>query len=150
LVDAFALAAEKRAQLPAELLVLLGEPETLSYDQLQQAFGRLIHGEEWETREIPKALARTGAWLQDVSPVGEEPFIKPWMIDLADDHYALDITRARTTLGWEPQRTLRDTLPTMVAALKADPLAWYRANKLEPPSRLEEAAAQSSGRSHDR
>jgi hypothetical protein len=66
------------------------------------------------------------------------------MIDLADDHYALDVTRARTLLGWEPKHSLRVTFPTMVAALKADPAGWYRANKLEPPSWLEEAAARSS------
>src|SRR5438105_15324928 len=52
------------------------------------------------------------------------------MIDIADDHYALDITRARTLLGWEPRHSLRETLPTMIAALKADPVGWYRANKL--------------------
>ena len=55
--------------------------------------------EEWETREIPKALAKTGAWLQDMLP-GEEPFIKPWMIDLADDHYALDLSRARAVMSY--------------------------------------------------
>jgi nucleoside-diphosphate-sugar epimerase len=74
-------------------------------------------------------VAKTGAWLQDVLPV-EDPFIKPWMIDLADDHYALDTTRARTMLGWEPKRSLRATLPKMVAALKADPERFYRENKL--------------------
>ena len=55
------------------------------------------------------------------------------MIDRANDHYALDITRARTLLGWEPTRSLRETIPKMIAALKADPVAWYRENDLEPP-----------------
>ena len=68
--------------------------------------------------------------------MGEELFIKPWMIDLADDHYALDITRARQTLGWEPRRSLRETLPAMVQALHADPLGWYRENHLTPPAWL--------------
>jgi nucleoside-diphosphate-sugar epimerase len=138
LVNAFFLLTERRAELPSELVLLVGEPETLSYDELQHTLGRLIHGEEWETREIPKSLAKAGAWLQDSLPFGEEPFIKPWMIDSADDHYVLDITRARTMLGWEPKRSLRATLPTMIAALKSDPLGWYRENKLEPPSWLEE------------
>lgn len=139
LVEAFALLVQRRAQLPPDLPLLIGEPETLSYDELQHQFGRLIHGEEWDTREIPKPLARAGAWLQDVIP-GEEPFIKPWMIDLADDHYALDITRARELLGWQPKRSLRDTLPLMIAALKEDPLGWYREHKLEPPSWLPESS----------
>jgi nucleoside-diphosphate-sugar epimerase len=140
LVDAFLRLVRRRARLPRELTLLLGEPETLSYEELQRALGRLIHGEEWDTRPIPKALAKTGAWLQDNLPLVEEPFVKPFMIDLADDHYALDITRARALLGWDPKRSLRATLPKMVAALKADPLAWYRQNKLEPPRELEEAA----------
>lgn len=137
-VDAFTRLVERRAQLPPVLPLLIGEPETVSYDELQHALGHLIHGEDWETREIPKALAKTGAWIQDALPLGEEPFIKPWMIDRADDHYALDITRARSLLGWEPQRSLRETLPKMVAALRADPLGWYRANKLEPAIQPEE------------
>lgn len=144
LVDAFVRLVHRRAQLPPELTLLVGEPETLSYDELQRAFGLLIHGEEWETYQIPEPLAEAGAWVQDVMPLSEEPFIKPWMIDLADDHYELDITRARTLLGWEPKRLLRGTLPRMVAALTADPLGWYRENNLEPPSWLQETATQPS------
>jgi nucleoside-diphosphate-sugar epimerase len=140
LIDAFWLLVERRGQLPRELTLLLGEPETLSYEELQRTLGWLIHGEEWETRQVPKALAKTGAWLQEHLPGVEEPFIKPWMIDRADDHYALDITRARTLLGWEPKRSLRDTLPKMVANMKADSAGWYRQNKLGP--RPEESAAQ--------
>ena len=151
LVDAFARLVDRRLDLPPVLPLLIGEPETASYDELQHMFGRLIHNEAWETREIPKAIAKTGAWLEDQVP-GEEPFIKPWLIDRADDHYALDVSRARTLLGWEPQRSLRETLPTMVASLKADPLGWYRTNKLEPPSWLSEAAiaAQSAQRADER
>jgi len=52
------------------------------------------------------------------------------MVDIADNHYAVDITRARKLLGWEPQHSLRDTLPKIITALKADPPVWYRANKL--------------------
>lgn len=140
LVDAIERAVERRAQLPPELPLLIGEPETLSYDELQHTLGRLIHGARWETREVPGALAKVGAWLQDKLP-GQDPFIKPWMVERASDHYALDITRARTLLGWEPKRSLRATLPKMVAALKADPLGFYRENDLEPPAWLRERAA---------
>lgn len=142
LVDAIALVVERRAQLPPELPLLLGEPETLSYDELQHTFARLIHGENWETLEVPAPLAplaKAGAWVMEKLP-GADPFIKPWMIDRANDHYALDITRARTLLGWELKRTLRGTIPVMIAALKADPIKWYEENDLEPPDWLKEQA----------
>jgi nucleoside-diphosphate-sugar epimerase len=143
LVDAIEITIERRAALPSELPVLLGEPEPLSYDELQHTMARLIHGDHWETLEVPgpvSPLAKAGAWVMEKLP-GADPFIKPWMIDRANDHYALDITRARTLLGWEPKRSLRETLPKMIAALKADPLAWYRENDLEPTSEMQEQAA---------
>lgn len=143
LVDACVRVVHRRTQLPPELVLLLGEPEVLSYDELQRTFGRLIHGEEWKTYPIPKALAKAGSWLQNRLPLGEEPFIKPRMIDLADDHYELDISRARRVLDWAPQHSLRDTLPLMIDALKTDPSGWYRGNKLKPPVWLKTAAMHS-------
>jgi nucleoside-diphosphate-sugar epimerase len=136
LIDAIEQVVERRAELLPELPLLLGEPEALSYDELQHTIARLIRGASTETVEIPGALAplaKAGAWVLDHVP-GKKSFIRPWMIDRANDHYALDITRARTLLGWEPKRSLRETLPKMVAALKADPIGWYRENELEPPA----------------
>ena len=138
-VDAIERTIERRAQLPREVAILLGEPETLSYDELQHTFQRLIRDQSWETRSVPGLIAKAGAWVQDHMP-GQDPFIKPWMIDRANDHYALDITRARTLLDWAPQRSLRQTLPKMVAALKADPFGWYREHGLEPPASLTKQA----------
>jgi len=147
LVDAIALVVERRAALPPELPLLLGEPEPLSYDEVQHTFARLIHGEDLETLEVPGVLAplaKAGAWVMQKLP-GADPFIKPWMIDRANDHYALDIARARTLLGWEPKRSLRGTIPKMIAALKADPLGWYRENELEPTSEMQERADTPQG-----
>ena len=90
-------------------------------------------------RPMAWPIAKAGAWVQDHIP-GQDPFIKPWMIDRANDHYALDITRARTLLGWEPKRSLRGTIPKMIAALKAAPAGFYRENKLELSSKLRELA----------
>jgi nucleoside-diphosphate-sugar epimerase len=82
---------------------------------LQDELGYLIHGEkEWPTLRLPKTVAAAGAWLQDkLEPIvpdaidqGEAPFVKPFMVRMADDHYALDISRARELLGWEPRVTL--------------------------------------------
>jgi nucleoside-diphosphate-sugar epimerase len=133
LVEAIDLAVQKRGELPRETTLLIGEPETVSYGELQETFGRLIHGKEWGTHFIPKTVAKAGAWVQEHTPLPEDPFIKSWMIDMADDHYALDITRARTLLGWEPKHSLRQTAPKMVAAMVADPEGWYREHRLEWP-----------------
>jgi len=100
---------------------------------LQHTLGRLIHGESWETHEVPQAMAKIGAWLQDKLP-GQDPFVKPWMIDRANDHYAIDISRARELLGWQPKRSLRETLPKMVEAPKADPAQWFEDNELTSPA----------------
>jgi hypothetical protein len=54
------------------------------------------------------------------------------MVDMADDHYALNVGRAGDLLGWAPRHRLLATLPEMVERLQADPPGWYRANKLNP------------------
>ena len=132
-IMAMTRAVDRRHTLPPETTLLIGEPKTYSYEQLQQSFAKLIHGDtDWQTQQIPKALAKTGAWVQDHIPGLEDPFIKPWMIDLADDHYELDVSRAHELLEWQPQHRLIDTLPRMVEALQADPVAWYRHHKLQP------------------
>jgi len=143
LVDAIARVVDRRTELPPELALLLGEPEALSYDELQHTLSRLIHGQSLETTVVPRLPAKLGAWLMNLVP-GNSQFIKPWMIDRAGDHYALDLTRARTLLAWQPARSLRQTLPKMIAALKADPLAWYEENKLEPSSKLKKHATTPS------
>lgn len=128
--DAYAKMVAARGSLPEEVALLVGEPVTLSYDELQRAFGWFLHGEEWDTREIPKEVAKVGAWVENGIPL-TAGFIKPFMIDLADDQYTLDITRARTLLKWEPQRALRDTIPYMCDALKANPDHFYAVNNLK-------------------
>jgi nucleoside-diphosphate-sugar epimerase len=139
LIEAFRSVIARRSTLPPESVMLIGEPDPVSYEELQGMLAKLLHGEtEWETMRIPKAMAKAGAWVQDKIPGVDDPFIKPWMIDLADDHYAVDFTRARTLLNWEPKRSLRETVPKMVEALKANPGSWYRDNKLEPAPSLSE------------
>ena len=155
LADALKRCVERRKELPPEAPILLGEPETLSFGELQRALGRLIHDEDWETRRIPKAVARTGAWIED-EILGEDPFIRPYMVDISDDHYELDVSLARELLGWVPRHSLRETLPKMIAALKADPVGWYRANKLnaagvaaQQVEKQGEEAATDPGRHHE-
>ncbi len=136
LVDAIVMAVEKRQQLPPDTTLVLGEPKTLSYDYLQRRISSLLFGKELKTYSIPKPIAKIGAYLQDKLPFMPPSFIKPWMIDLADDNYNLDISQAKSTLGWEPKRNLDATLPIMIDALKRDPAGWYKANQLNPPAKL--------------
>jgi nucleoside-diphosphate-sugar epimerase len=134
-VAVFERVLRNRGQLTPGEVLLIGEPNTVSYDELQRTLGQLIHGEEWTTTTIPKSVAKAGAWVEEHVP-GEDPFIKPWMIDRADDHFELDITRARRTLGWEPRRDLRASLRIMVESLRHDPARFYRENDLEVPGWL--------------
>jgi len=78
--------------------------------------------------------------VPDALDQGEEPFIRPYMVAMADAHYALDTRRAEQLLGWRPRHRLKDALPRIVAALKRDPAGWYRANGMKPPPEVGEAA----------
>ncbi|MHA6692945.1 NAD-dependent epimerase/dehydratase family protein [Devosia sp. A449] len=149
MADAVKAAIDRRTDLPDAGAILVGEPGALSYDTLQHRFGELIHGEaDWTTITMPRPVAKVGARLQgalepavpDSLDQGERPFIRPFMIDLADDHYALDIAQAHTLLGWDPKHRLERALEEIVANLKADPMAFYAANRLAPPPWMSEAA----------
>lgn len=136
LMDCIRLTIGRRHHLGQYEVFLIAEPHVMSYADLQQQLGDLIHGKEWPTIRVPKTIAKAGAWMQDKLAGEDESFIKPWMIDLADDHYPLAIDHARRTLGWNPMHRLHTTLPHMVARLKRDPARWYRVNKMEPPEPL--------------
>lgn len=148
MIDAFVRAVDRRGDLPPGVEILVGEPDAIGYDDLQDRLGRLIHGEEWATLRVPAGVAALGAWAQDkAEPLvpdafdrGERPFIRPFMTRMASDHYALDIGRAERLLGWQPRHKLADELPAIVAALKADPAAWYGANKVTAPEWVGDAA----------
>lgn len=148
MTDAFVRVVDRRAQLPRDVTILVGEEEAPSYETLQNTLGQLLHGaEEWATLSLPKWAAKAGARVQvaaepivpDAIDQGEKPFVRPFMMDLAEDHYALDTRRARELLEWRPKHRLMETLPKIVAALKRDPQAWYRANHITAPEWLQSA-----------
>ena len=131
LVDAIELAVEKRADLPKETIIILSEPKTFSYDQLQRQISRLLFNKEFTTFSMPKFLSKIGAWLLCHIPLRKKPFIQPWMIQFADDHYEMDTHLAEKLLGWKAKRSLDQTLPIIIADLKKDPKAWYKFNQLD-------------------
>ena len=138
-IKCFRKTIEKRGNLEEKELFLIAEPDLMSYRQLQETLGTLIHGKMWPTVRIPKTVARSGAWMKEKLP-GLESFIKPWMIDLADDHYPVEIKRARERLDWSPTMRLSDTLPTMIERLMRDPREWYETNNLPVPDGVKELA----------
>jgi nucleoside-diphosphate-sugar epimerase len=135
-VEDFKRIIPRRYQLPPELTLLLGEERTLSYRALQQEIGRLLHGRPWTTYHVPKPMAKLGAKALGALPGHEQDFIKPWMVDLADDHYELDAGAARHHLDWRPAHFIGDDLPGLIARLKADPVQWYEDNRLPLPHSL--------------
>ena len=128
-VDAVVRTVEHRDSIPPKTAILIGEPDPLSYEELQSMIGQQLHGKDWATLFVPKPLAKVGAAASDAVQ-GGDAFIKPFMVNMADDHYALDISRAQELLGWTPQHKLSSTLPGMTELLKSDPDQWYRKNGL--------------------
>ena len=145
LLACFRAAIERRGQLPPYEVLLIGEEDVMSYEELQDKLGELIHGRQWPTLRIPKPVAKAGAWVQDkLAGDDDAPFIKPWMIDLADQHYPIDVRRARQLLGWQPRHTLRETLPEIIRRLHDHPQAWYEENGLPAPDFVSQNEANRS------
>jgi len=152
MIDVFKRLIEERDSLPKQHTMLAGEEEVMGYQALQNRIGHLIFGEEeWSTINVPDTIAKTGAWLQvkaeplvpDAFDHGEKPFIKPFMIDLASQHYHLDISRAKQQLDWSPKHNIFDTLAIMIDNLKADPSAWYKRNGITRPDWVQTGSEKS-------
>lgn len=129
LVEVIVKCVHLRNELPEELVLLIGEGKTLSYEYLQNRISTLLHDKNISTYSIPKPLAKLGAWIENHAPFNHQ-FIQPWMIDIADDHYELDLSKAKKFLNWTPKYSLDKTLPIIINALKHDPAAWYKKNGL--------------------
>ncbi|MGE0171291.1 MAG: NAD-dependent epimerase/dehydratase family protein [Oligoflexales bacterium] len=108
---------------------LIGEEDIVAYSDLQELIGTTLHGKNWPTIKIPKTAAKVGAWVKDkITP--EKEFIQPWMIDLADAHYPIDISKAKALLNWQPEHSLRTHLPIILHNFLNDPEWWYEQNHL--------------------
>jgi nucleoside-diphosphate-sugar epimerase len=142
MLDAFHRTIDRRRSLGNETAILVGEADAIGYDALQDCLGALMHGvDDWPTLQVPKSIAAAGLWaltrleplIPDAIDKGQAPFVRPFMAEMADDHYALDTRRARDLLGWEAHHSFRDELPRLVQSLKDDPPDWYRRNGVTPP-----------------
>ncbi|QDS92833.1 3 beta-hydroxysteroid dehydrogenase/Delta 5--_4-isomerase [Roseimaritima multifibrata] len=129
-VDAIGRTVERRDAIAPKTAILIGEAEPIAYQTLQNLIGKQLHAHEWTTLHVPKPVAKAGAAVTDTLS-GGEAFIKPFMVDMADDHYALNISRAKELLGWEPKHALATTLPKITESLMDAPDHWYQMNGLE-------------------
>ncbi|NGX60681.1 MAG: N-acetyl-alpha-D-glucosaminyl-diphospho-ditrans,octacis-undecaprenol 4-epimerase [Chlamydiae bacterium] len=131
LTDMVMLLIHKRRELQKELVFLCCEEDSITYRELQTEFGQLLHGKEkWAMMWVPKFFAKFGAWVQNHTPFMQKPFIKPWMVDLADDNYEFTMEKSRKVLDWSPKRSLRKTLPILVEDMQKDPIAWYKRHNI--------------------
>lgn len=130
LTEAIWLSVQNRHRLPKETALLIGEGKTMSYDAMQREISRLLFDKEMTTYRVPKWFAKIGAWILDHTPFVNDFFIQPWMIDISDDNYTLDISKAKELLGWEPKNYIKDTLPKMIDFLKRSPIEFYKTNDL--------------------
>lgn len=138
LMDAFELAIKKQKQLPEETTLIVSEDKTIGYADLQNQISELVRNKPFATHRIPKMVAKAGAWVEDHTPFFKDTFIRPWMIDVADDHYDVDISLAKKVLGWTPKHFIGTTLPLIIDNLKKDPVKWYEENGLEITEKVKE------------
>ena len=141
LMNIFKKALLHRNELEEEEIILVGEPKAVSYEKLQSLISQLIHEEKSTLYNVPAPIAKAGSWLEhqteplipDDFDQGEKPFVRSFMIDLASDNYALDVSKAKKVLNWEPQHTIEGTVPKIIKTLKSDPEHWYEINGLTKP-----------------
>lgn len=136
LVRAIVLCIDKRATLPKEATLLLGEEKRPSIDELQRLISQLLFGEEMKTYRIPKWIAFLGSWAQCHTPFVQKPFIKPWMIALADQNYDILTTKAKKLLSFTTEKDVMRTLKKMIEFLQTDPESFYKVNGLIPSKRV--------------
>src|SRR5690606_12397690 len=60
LVDCIRRVVDARAALDAEEVFLIGETNLMSYRELQERIGLMLHGEEWPALRIPAPVAKAG------------------------------------------------------------------------------------------
>lgn len=135
-IESIWLAVEKRHELPDEFMALISEERTLSTDYLQRKISKLIRGKEMHTFRVPKWFAKMGAFFMPYIPFMAKSFIKPWMIDLADQNFECVCTNAKEELSWQPKFSVDDVLPKMIDLLKQDPVKFYEINGLTKPKHL--------------
>jgi len=140
LINAICLSFEKRKELPKECVLEIAEDKTFSYDYFQKVISKKLLGKEIKTIRVPKFIGKIGAFFLSIFT---KSFIKPWMIDLADENYTLDISKAKKLLGWKLNHSIATDLPKMLDKMLQDPERWYKKNGLTLPKHLKTCVTRS-------
>ena len=89
-----------------------------------------------------RKLAAAGAWawasssrvIPDAIDQGEEPFIRPFMAMMGDDHYALDIRRARAAARLGAAAPPEGRPAGDHRRDEARSVGWYKRQRIKPPA----------------
>jgi nucleoside-diphosphate-sugar epimerase len=61
-----------RESLAPHEVFVIGEEDVMSYGELQDEVGKMIHGKEWPAVRMPKTAAKAGAWAKEKLARGGE------------------------------------------------------------------------------
>ncbi len=114
--------------------VLIASPDhTLGHRDLFDLAHVSHHGRRPKPVLLPAPLCRLGVWGRDLvgRVLGERPFERPWMVKYIDAVLAVDASRTRRRLDWQPRDrlALERRMPFMVEYRKTDPIEWHRRNR---------------------
>lgn len=110
LVEAFYGAIIHHDRLPAMARILLGEAESPRLDFLKNEA-------RWCWQSLQEGQSRDSKPMLQTAHLPEEP----------EDHFELDVTRAREWLGWEPRHRIVEELPRLVEKVRTGGIAPVRA-----------------------
>jgi nucleoside-diphosphate-sugar epimerase len=127
---AFAEAAIRLRGHPGVHRYMIGESKPATYADIHRIAAEGFRGRPGRLMRVPRPLAKTGAAV--LSALRAEPFIRPWMIDFAGEHFELDLTKSRRELDFEPSGYLLDRLPDIVERARKDPDRWTSLNEARP------------------
>ncbi|MCL4837685.1 MAG: NAD(P)-dependent oxidoreductase [Thermoanaerobaculia bacterium] len=113
--------------------VVIGSPDgATSHRELFAAATAAHHGRRQRPLCVPRPLCRLALPLRDAAGrlAGRRPFERPWMGRMIDLALAVDTSRTRARLGWEPRPRLAilRRLPFLVENRKTYPGEWLRRN----------------------
>ena len=132
--DAFVRAVDAFADDRGLHRLLVGEERPVTYRQINEAASRAFGNGQRLLYRVPPFLARLGAYLLVwwAKMRGVEPFLRPWMIDMAGEHFEFDLTETRRRLDWQPGGYLGDRLDRICERAAVHREIWRAKNEARP------------------